>query len=163
MRADLIQLIVRAVVLTCVFAAPATVAADDGPARTAIVSAFEPEWRALTAAVESPARDMVNGVEFVTGTLEGEPVVLFLSGIGMVNAAMTTQLALERYKVSRIVVSGVAGGVDPARNIGDVVIAERWGSYLYMVLARQTADGYAVPPFFGRPFANFDMMFPQEA
>lgn len=137
--------------------------AQGAPERTAIVSAFAPEWVALKAGVEDAQSQTINGVEFVTGTLAGEPVVLFLSGIGMVNSAMTTQLALERFSVSRIVVSGVAGGVDPERNIGDVVVAERWGSYLYMVLARETEDGFAVPPFFGRPFANFGMMFPQNS
>jgi adenosylhomocysteine nucleosidase len=40
-------------------------------------------------------------------------VVLFLSGISMTNAAMTTQLALDRFKVSHVVVSGIAGGVNP--------------------------------------------------
>ena len=38
-----------------------------------------------------------NGVEFVAGKLEGRDVVLFPSGISVVNAAMTVQLALERF------------------------------------------------------------------
>jgi adenosylhomocysteine nucleosidase len=41
-------------------------------------------------------------------------VVLFLSGISMTNAAMTTQLALDRFRVTHVVVSGIAGGVNPA-------------------------------------------------
>ena len=40
----------------------------------------------------------VNGVTFSTGTLEGHEVVLFLSGISVVNAAMTTQLALDHFR-----------------------------------------------------------------
>ena len=45
----------------------------------------------------------------------------------MVNAAMTTQLALDRFNVSAIIVDGIAGGVDPSLAIGDVVVPDRWG------------------------------------
>ena len=46
----------------------------------------------------------------------------------MVNAAMNTQLVLDRFNVTHIVFSGIAGGVNPSLNIGDVVVAERWGN-----------------------------------
>ncbi|MEM6761576.1 MAG: 5'-methylthioadenosine/S-adenosylhomocysteine nucleosidase [Pseudomonadota bacterium] len=133
---------------------------DDTP-RTAILSAFEPEWVELKDELSDRQEFTENGVVFVTGELQGEDVVLFLSGIGMVNAAMTTQLALDRFNVSAIVVSGIAGGVDPGLSIGDVVVADRWAQYLFVVLARRTPDGFSVPPLFGKPFPNFDMMFPQ--
>ena len=103
----------------------------------------------------------MNGVEFVAGRLEGRDVVLFLSGISVVNAAMTAQLALERFHIDRILFSGIAGGVDPGLNVGDVVIADRWGQYLELLFARETGDGWSKPPFFEYPFANFGMMFPR--
>src|SRR5215471_17264733 len=90
--------------------------------RVAVVSAYEPEWQALKAGVGDAKSYTVNGVEFVAGTLAGRKVVLFLSGISMVNAAMTMQLALDRFDVTGIVFSGIAGGVDPALHIGDVVV-----------------------------------------
>ena len=46
-------------------------------------------------------------MEFVTGTLSGRNVVLFLSGVSMVNAAMNLQLALDRFEVTGIVVPTV--------------------------------------------------------
>ena len=133
---------------------------DETP-RVAIISAFEPEWQAHQRAMDGEPRPHTdNGVTFVTGAIEGREVVLFLSGIGMVNAAMTTQLAIDRFSVSAIVFSGIAGGVDPALGIGDIVVAEEWGSYLHMVLAREGADGYTLPPFFPHPFPNYGMIFP---
>ncbi len=129
--------------------------------RTAVVSAFAPEISILRSELADAASHSVNGVEFVTGRLEGQDVVLYLSGISVVNAAMTTQLALDRFHVARIVFSGIAGGVDPDLNIGDVVIADRWGQYLELLLARKTGDGWSKPPFFEYPFANFGMMFPR--
>ena len=135
--------------------------AEDATPRTAVVSAFAPEMAILRSGVEEAAVHSVNGVEFVAGALEGRDVVLFLSGISVVNAAMTVQLALDRFHIDRILFSGIAGGVDPGLDIGDVVIADRWGQYLELLLARESGDGWSKPPFFEYPFANFGMMFPR--
>src|SRR5688572_20580270 len=98
--------------------------------RTAVMSAFAPEWQSLRAAMVDPREHAARGTTFVTGRLEGQDVVLLLSGISMVNAAMTTQQALDRFNVERIIFSGIAGGVDPDLKIGDVVVATQWGQYL---------------------------------
>jgi adenosylhomocysteine nucleosidase len=134
---------------------------DDRP-RTAVVSAFEPEWILLKKQVRDPHIWTVNGTEFIGGELAGRRVVLFLSGVSMVNAAMTTQLALDRFNIKRIVFSGVAGGIDPSLDVGDVVVPERWGQYLQGVFARRTGDGYVLPPgrTSGETFANFGMIYP---
>ncbi|MCY4453766.1 MAG: 5'-methylthioadenosine/S-adenosylhomocysteine nucleosidase [Immundisolibacterales bacterium] len=129
--------------------------------RTAVVSAFPPELSVLAEGLEEAVVRSENGVDFTLGRLAGRDVVLFLSGISVVNAAMTVQLALDRFRIERIVYSGIAGGVDPGLNIGDVVIAERWGQYLELLLARESGDGWAKPPFFEYPFANYGMMFPR--
>ena len=129
--------------------------------RVAVVSAFAPEMAILRQELTDASEHSLNGVTFVTGTLEGRQVVLFLSGISVVNAAMTVQLALDHFTIERIVFSGIAGGVDPGLNIGDVVVAERWGQYLEMLFAREGDDGWATLPFFTYPYANFGMMFPR--
>ncbi len=134
----------------------------DPVARTAVISAFPPELAALMVEVEAPARSTLNGVTFTTGRLAGQDVVLFLSGISMVNAAMTTQMALDHFSIDRIVFSGIAGGVDPSLDVGDVVVADQWGQYLETVMARETPDGYRLPPYHedaASRFSNFGMMF----
>lgn len=142
-------------------AVPAT-AADrlDSVPRIAVISAFEPEWKALKASLGEPQSYQANGVEFVTGTLAGRKVVLLLCGISMVNAAMTTQLMLDRFDVTAIVVSGIAGGVDPALDVGDVVVAERWGQYLEAVFAREVDGKFQPPTFIKTPYPNYGMIFP---
>jgi len=132
------------------------------PARIAVISAFEPELALLLSRVDQPRKQVINGVQFTTGTLQGKPVVLFESGISMTNAAMNTQLVLDRFHVSHILVSGIAGGVNPALHVGDVTVAQRWGQYLEVVMARQTAPGqYNVPAWRedAKEFAPFGMMF----
>ncbi|MCQ0986702.1 5'-methylthioadenosine/S-adenosylhomocysteine nucleosidase [Jiella sp. LLJ827] len=134
---------------------------ESEPRRIAVMSAFEPEWQSLKDALRQPETFVINGNRFVTGTLEGKDVVLFLSGVSMVNAAMTTQLALDRFKIEAIVFSGIAGGVDPQLDIGDAVVAERWGQYLEAVFARGAESEWSLPSFADQPFPNFGMIFPQ--
>jgi adenosylhomocysteine nucleosidase len=134
----------------------------DATPRIAVVSAFQPELALLSARLESPQRHVVNGVEFTTGRLQGKPVVLFLSGISMTNAAMTTQLALDRFRITHVVVSGIAGGVNPALHIGDVAVAGRWGQYLDSVAAREAAPGqFALPPWVNDALPAFGMWHPR--
>ncbi len=127
-------------------AAQAGIRLDDTP-RVAVISAFAPELVLLRKSLLDPHVYRVNGVEFVTGTLQGHPVLLFLSGISMVNAAMNTQLALDRFNVSHILFSGIAGGVNPELNIGDVNVPERWAQHLEVLMAREIEPGiYEKPP-----------------
>jgi adenosylhomocysteine nucleosidase len=137
-------------------------AGRDATPRTAVVCAFGPEWTALRRFVVRPRETSVNGVRFVTGEIEGRPVVLFQSGVSMVNAAMTTQLALDRFHIRRIVFSGIAGGVDPALNIGDVVAPDRWAQYLESVFARADGAGFTPPDFpeYRSGLSNFGMIYP---
>jgi len=145
--------------------APATgtpVRLDETP-RIAVISAFEPELTLLLRQLQTPARHRVNGVEFSTGTLQGKPVVLFLSGISMVNASMNTQLVLDRFNIQSIVFSGIAGGVDPSLHIGDVSVPAQWGQYLEVLMARETAPGrYTIPPRMeAQALAPFGMLHPR--
>ncbi|WP_197054605.1 5'-methylthioadenosine/S-adenosylhomocysteine nucleosidase [Paracoccus sp. PAMC 22219] len=133
-------------------AAPLAAQTPDDTSRIAVMSAFEPEWISLQADLEGAETQTINGTEFITGTLSGQEVVLFLSGVSMVNAAMTTQMALERFDIEAIVFSGIAGGVDPALNIGDVVVADQWGQWLETVMARRTEDASPCRGSWTRPF-----------
>jgi adenosylhomocysteine nucleosidase len=144
-------------------AAPAAAVRLDATPRIAVISAFQPELTLLLRRVEQPRKVTVNGAEFTTGVLQGKPVVLFLSGISMTNAAMTTQLAFDRFHVTHAVVSGIAGGVNPGLHIGDVTVAQRWGQYLETVAARETAPGqYQLPGWVkDASFGHFGMFYPR--
>lgn len=138
--------------------------AQDDVARVAVISAFAPELSLIEAQIEDAETTTVNGVTFMTGTLAGHDVVAFLSGVSMVNAAMTTQLALDHFNVSHIVYSGIAGGVNPDLNIGDVTVPAQWGQYLESVFARDTGDGaYTLPQGMGftEDWPNYGMIYPQ--
>jgi adenosylhomocysteine nucleosidase len=62
---------------------------------------------------------------FFEGTWADQEIVLVLSRVGKVSAAVTAMLLLERFGVTHIVFTGVAGALDPQLRIGDIVIADR--------------------------------------
>jgi adenosylhomocysteine nucleosidase len=135
----------------------------DATPRVAVLTAFAPEIVLLRKQLQDPVSHQVHGVEFITGELAGRPVVLFLSGISMVNAAMNTQRVLDLFNVQALVFSGIAGGVNPGLHIGDVTVPQQWGQYLEVLMARETAPGkYAAPAFMKDPmFPNYGMLFPR--
>lgn len=135
----------------------------DAAPRVAVLTAFAPEIVLLRKQLQDPVSHQVHGVEFITGQLAGRPVVLFLSGISMVNAAMNTQRVLDHFNVKALVFSGIAGGVNPGLHIGDVTVPQQWGQYLEVLMARETAPGkYSAPGFMKDPmFPNYGMLFPR--
>lgn len=132
---------------------------DQSP-RLAIMSAFEPELSRLRSKTSITNTYVINGRTYYVGELAGKDVVLVLSGVSMVNAAMTAQTVLDHFVVNGIVFSGIAGGVNPNLDIGDVVVPAQWGEYQEQIFARETANGWA-PVQSPTDFGNYGMMFPQ--
>lgn len=91
---------------------------------TAIVSAMHEELAAVLALMPDEARQSVAGREFWVGHLHGREVVAVLSRIGKVAAATTAAVLIERFRISEIVFTGVAGGLGPGVAVGDVVVAD---------------------------------------
>ncbi len=129
--------------------------------RIAIISAFGPELEMLKGHAVIEEERVINGKTFTLCELEGKKAVLFLSGISMVNAAMSTQQALDLFDISHILFSGIAGGVNPDLNIGDVTIPARWGQYQESIFARKTGDGYDLG-WHKELYPGFGMMYPQK-
>lgn len=129
--------------------------------RIAIISAFGPEIVKLKSIAKIEKEVVINGRSFTLCEIENKKTVLFLSGISMVNAAMTTQIALDHFNISHILFSGIAGGVNPDLNIGDVTIPSQWAQYQESLFARETAEGYDLA-WHKEIYPGFGMMFPQE-
>ena len=90
----------------------------------AIISAMHEELSAVLALMPDERKRVVAGREFWVGHLHGHEVVAVLSRIGKVAAAITATLAIERFGATRIVFTGVAGGLAPGVNVGDIVVAD---------------------------------------
>ncbi|HYW55640.1 MAG TPA: 5'-methylthioadenosine/adenosylhomocysteine nucleosidase [Polaromonas sp.] len=94
--------------------------------QTAILSALAEEQQGLIELLHEPQKITHAGRDFWRGHLHGQPVVLALSRIGKVAAATTATALIERFEVSRIVFTGVAGGMGAGVQVGDVVVANEF-------------------------------------
>ena len=64
-----------------------------------------------------------SGMEFIEGVIGQTSVVVVKCGVGMVNAATCTQILIDRFGVGAVLNTGIAGSLDAAIEIGDVVVA----------------------------------------
>lgn len=113
----------------------------DGPYLILYAFAEEGELLAKTMTIEKTDRHLGRTVH--VGKLAGKPVVLAASGIGMTNAAMTTQRMIDIYNPKAVLFSGIAGGIDSAVHIGDIVVAGKWVEHDYGYVG---ADGFEYRP-----------------
>jgi adenosylhomocysteine nucleosidase len=88
-----------------------------------IIGAMSEEIEDLKLHMGKYAKEERAGFTFYRGNIHNEEVVLLLSGIGKVNAAMGTTLMIEKFSPDCIINTGSAGGFSSDLSIGDVVIS----------------------------------------
>ncbi len=91
----------------------------------AILGAFDEEVAILEGQLVNPKAHTIEGIQFLTGTLNEQNVVIARTGVGKVNAAMTATLIIEHFRPNQVIFTGVAGGLNPDLQIGDIVIAQK--------------------------------------
>ena len=94
--------------------------------RIGIVSAFGAEADILLRETRDKHVLTIAAKPYTTGVLRGNRVVIVLSGVSMINATLTTQTLIDHFRIERLVMSGIAGGVNPAHHVGDVTVPDRW-------------------------------------
>jgi len=92
---------------------------------TAILGAFGGEITLLEDELTDTQEHRIEGIRFVSGKLSGKRVVIAFTGIGKVNAAMTTTLLIEHFQPNKVIFTGIAGAVNQQLQPGDIVIAEK--------------------------------------
>ncbi|WP_304332849.1 5'-methylthioadenosine/adenosylhomocysteine nucleosidase [Brachyspira innocens] len=92
--------------------------------RIAIIGAMDSEITNFKGMIENIEEIEIANITYYKGVLCGKNVVLLKSGIGKVNAAIATTIAIERFNVEKIIFTGVAGSGNPNYNISDIVISK---------------------------------------
>ncbi len=94
------------------------------PGPALVLSALGGEIASLRELLVDAVAVDVRGERFERGSIDGRPVILGIVGVGKVNAAMAATLAIDHFDPDLVIFTGVAGAVDSALEIGDVVVAE---------------------------------------
>ena len=88
-----------------------------------IIGAMEEEVAALKAEMTDVEVTEKARMTFLKGSLSGHPVVVVRSGVCKVNSAICTQILADHFHVSAVVNTGIAGSLNAAIDIGDIVIS----------------------------------------
>lgn len=107
----------------------------------AIISAMTIENDAILALCKDVKEKTISGKKFYEATLADEKVVCCLSGIGKVNAAVTTTLLIEHFPVDYILNIGTAGGLKVEEEVLDCVISTQVVEHDYDTSALDGKDG----------------------
>ena len=89
-----------------------------------IIGAMQQEVETLLRVLEDRKTETRGGCTFYAGKLEGLDVVIVQCGVGKVNAAMCAQILCDRYEVTHIVNTGIAGSLCAELDIGDLVVSK---------------------------------------
>ena len=89
-----------------------------------IIGAMAVEIAALKENMTGMHVETRAGREFCSGKLEGLEAVVVQCGVGKVNAAMCAEVLCDRYEVTHLVNTGIAGSLCAQLDIGDLVISQ---------------------------------------
>ncbi len=88
-----------------------------------IIGAMEIEVETLKSHMQITGTLEKASMTFLEGTLNQVPVVVVRSGIGKVNAGMCVQILTDVFHVTHVINTGVAGSLNAAIDIGDIVLS----------------------------------------
>src|SRR5438128_16970 len=74
---------------------------------TGLLGAFGAEVALVNQSLRKPKTVIVDGITFTTGRIGNQRVVVAETGIGKVNAAMTTALLLDHFRPQRVLFTGI--------------------------------------------------------
>ncbi|GFI27073.1 5'-methylthioadenosine/S-adenosylhomocysteine nucleosidase [Lachnospiraceae bacterium] len=88
-----------------------------------IIGAMDTEVARLKELMTEVEIVKASSMEFYKGILHGADAVVVRAGVGKVNAACCTQALLDRWPVSCVINTGIAGSLRAEIDIGDIVLA----------------------------------------
>lgn len=103
-----------------------------------VLYAFQAEGQLLAEKMTIEKTENVLGRTIQIGKLADEKVVLAESGVGMTNAAMTTQKLIDTFHPRAIIFSGIAGAVDTSIHIGDIAVCRVWSEHDYGYIGKDS-------------------------
>ena len=109
---------------------------------TGIISAMQNEVDLLLSQADIDHTDTIGGVDFHVGTLCGQDVVIARSGVGKILSSAGITALLNNYRISRVIFTGIAGGVRDETDVLDEVIATRLVQHDYGQISNNGFEWY---------------------
>lgn len=91
--------------------------------KVGIIGAMEEEVKRLKDMMNDVKINSIASMDFYDGYLDKTPVVVVRSGIGKVNAALCTQILIDRFGIDLVINTGVAGSLRNEIDIADIVLS----------------------------------------
>ena len=91
----------------------------------AILGAMTEEIEPILAHLNGVKTQRIGGNDYHIGVYAGREVLVAYSKIGKVNAAQSASVMISGFGAKRLLFSGVAGALNPALKIGDLIYATR--------------------------------------
>ena len=107
-----------------------------------IIAAEQEEFESILEEMKEEDRKEIYELTFVKGKIKEKACILVKGGVGKVNAARATQILIDNFKPDYIINVGVAGGLNPMLNIGDIVIGETLVQHDFDITAFGHTKGY---------------------
>ena len=107
-----------------------------------IIVAMEEEKNAVKNIMKDLELEEIYELDFFKGKINNRKCVLVQSGVGKVNAARTTQVLIDKYKVDKVINVGAAASINPMLNIGDVLIGKHVVQHDFDITAFGHSKGY---------------------
>lgn len=90
-----------------------------------ILGPMESESALLIQQLDEHREHPVGAYVFHEGVIDGYPVVICRTYIGVVNSAVVTALAIQNYDPLCVIIQGTSGAHDPDLHQGDIVLGEK--------------------------------------
>lgn len=94
-----------------------------------VIGAMSEEVQLLLGELTDRKESVHAEIMVTQGNYKGTDIALAQSGIGKVNATICTQMLIDLYKPEKLVFSGVAGGLLPNMQAGDIIVASHVVQY----------------------------------
>lgn len=107
-----------------------------------IIAAMQEEMNEIKKIMNNIQEKTIYELKFYEGTINNKNIVVVESGVGKVNAARTTQVLIDNYKIDAVINVGSAGSANQELQIGDIVIGKTLVQHDFDITAFGHPKGY---------------------
>lgn len=107
-----------------------------------IIAAMQEEINEIENIMKNTNSIEIFGLTFVKGIINKSEVILVEAGVGKVNAARTTQILIDNFKIDAIINVGSAASAKDDLDIGDIVIGKKLVQHDFDITAFGHPKGY---------------------